>query len=213
MALGGVLIILGILFILGQLFNISFGRFVWPFYIIIPGVLLFVLALTTESSASEGLAILGSVVTMTGAILLYQSTFGHFQSWAYAWALVAPTSIGLGQMIYGSIKGRERMVVRGKRLTAIGGAIFLAGAIFFELIIGISGFGLGGYAWAILLIGLGIFILVFAWWRGTPSESTQVLEESEDPAQKLSKLKAVLDEGLITEAEYEAKKDEILAEM
>lgn len=213
MALGGALVVLGILFILGQLFNIHVGRFVWPFYIIVPGVLLFVFALTTGGSAGEGLAIFGSVVTMTGTLLLYQNTFDHFQSWAYAWALVAPTSIGLGQIIYGSIKDREQMVVNGRRLTAIGGVIFLVGAVFFELIIGISGFGLGRYAGAILLIGLGIFILFRTWRPGAPAVQTQATAESEDPTEKLSQLKEMLDSGAISEAEYEEKKAEILSSL
>jgi hypothetical protein len=218
MALGGVLVIVGILFVLGQLFNIHLGRFLWPFFIIVPGVLLFVFALTARGSAGEGLAIFGSVVTMTGTLLLYQNTFDHFQSWAYAWALVAPTSVGLGQIIYGSMKDREQMVVNGRRLAAIGGVIFLVGVIFFELIIGISGFGLGrlglgSYAWAILLIGLGVFLLLRTLWSGTPTERKQAPVESEDPTQKLSQLKEMLDEGLISEAEYEAKKAEILAGM
>jgi hypothetical protein len=213
LAIGGALIMIGILFILGQLFNFNLGRFVWPFYIIVPGVLLFVYALTLEGTVGEGVAIFGSVVTMTGLLLLYQNTFNHFQSWAYAWALVAPTSIGLGQMIYGSIKDRERMVVTGRRLAVVGGVIFVVGAVFFELIIGISGFGLGGYAWAIMLIGLGVMILVLAWRRGGPREGKQEVVEPEEETQKLSQLKEYLDEGLITEAEYEAKKAEILAEM
>ena len=213
MVLGGALVVLGILFILGQLLDISVGRFVWPFFIIVPGVLLFVFALTTGGSASEGLAIFGSVVTMTGTLLLYQNTFDHFQSWAYAWALVAPTSIGLGQIIYGSIKDREQMVVNGRRLTAIGGVIFLVGAVFFELIIGISGFGLGRYAGAILLIGLGIFIVFRTWRPGAPAVQTQATAESEDPTEKLSQLKEMLDSGAISEAEYEEKKAEILSSL
>ena len=36
---------------------------------------------------------------------------------------------------------------------------------------------------------------------------------SEDPKQRLKQLKEMLDEGLVTEAEYEAKKTEILAGM
>ena len=36
---------------------------------------------------------------------------------------------------------------------------------------------------------------------------------SEDPAQKLKQLKQMFDDELITEAEYEAKKAEILADM
>jgi len=34
------------------------------------------------------------------------------------------------------------------------------GGFFFELILGISGFGLGGLGWPLLLIGLGVLLLV-----------------------------------------------------
>jgi len=178
--LGAALIFIGILFILGQLFNIRLSRFVWPFYIIVPGVLLYVFALTTSGPSSEGLAIFASVVTMTGALLLYQNTFNHFESWAYAWALVAPTSIGLGMMLYGTLKDRAQMVTNGKRLATIGGVIFLVGGVFFELIIGISGRGLGSYAWAILLIGLGVLFLIRSILPAAPTRVTKSAPESDD---------------------------------
>ncbi len=180
MVLGAALIIVGILFILGQVFDFRLGSFIWPIYIIVPGVLLFAFALTMSGSGGEGLAIFASVVTMTGALLLYQNTFDHFESWAYAWALVAPTSIGLGMIIYGSIKSRAQMVQNGKRLAMIGGVIFLAGGVFFELIIGISGRGLGSYAWAILLIVLGAFFLVRSLLPGAPVQTTKAPPESDD---------------------------------
>jgi len=166
---GSVLILLGIVFVLGQMFNFSLGRFLWPMYIIVPGAFLFLLSMTLEGKSGEWLASLGSLVTVVGLLLLYQNTFDHFQSWAYAWALVAPTSIGLGQVIYGSVKERERLVRNGKRLVAIGGAIFMVGGIFFELIIGISGFGLGrvGHlAWPVLLILVGVMLLLRGRWTG-----------------------------------------------
>ena len=219
-ALGGILIILGGIFLLGQLFDIDVGRYAWPFFIIVPGVLLFIFGLATGGSAGERLTIAGSIVTMTGALLLYQNTFNHFQSWAYGWALVAPTSIGLGQMIFGALKDQPHSVQAGKRLAAIGVSIFLIGAIFFELIIGISGFGvgrLGNYVWPILLIGLGIFVILRNWWPGSAARPTSTIAaptsaEATDPAQKLAQLKEMLDEGLITDADYETKKAEILAE-
>lgn len=160
MLLGGILILIGVLFLLGQVFGINLGRFVWPFFIIVPGVLLFLLALTVRSSAGEGLAVIGSIVTMLGTLLLYQNTTDHWESWAYAWALVAPTSIGLGQIVYGSLKSQQHVVATGKRLATVGIAIFLVGAVFFELIIGISGFGFGRLLLPVLLIGLGGFFLV-----------------------------------------------------
>lgn len=163
--LGAVLIVLGILFMLGRLFDIRLSRFVWPFYVIAPGVLVLILALAAGGSAGKVLVGLGSVVSMTGLLLLYQNTFDHFESWAYAWALVVPTSIGLGQVLYGTLRGERELVRDGRRMATTGIVIFLVGAAFFELIIGISGFGLrrlgfGPYVWPILLIGLGVIVLI-----------------------------------------------------
>src|SRR5215211_1755300 len=89
--LGVLLIALGILFFIGQVLGINFGgrlgELAWPLFVIGPGVLLFLFALSVGGKAGERLAIVGSVVTMVGAILLVQNTFDYFQSWAYAWAL------------------------------------------------------------------------------------------------------------------------------
>lgn len=160
LGLGVVLIVVGGLLLLGQLLGIRLARYAWPFFVIVPGVVLFVIALSAEAKAGEGLSIPGGIVTMVGLVLLYQNTFNHFESWAYAWALVGPTAVGLSQMIYGWSKGRDDLVAAGKRLAIIGIAIFLVAAVFFELVIGISGFGLGRYGWAILLIGAGVFFLL-----------------------------------------------------
>jgi hypothetical protein len=160
LALGATLVALGILFLVGQVFGISLGRFLWPFLIIVPGILLFGFALATRGQAGEALVIFGSMVTMVGLLLLYQNTTGHWASWAYAWALVAPTSVGLGQIVYGALKGQANTLKTGTRLAIVGIALFLVGAIFFELIIGISGLGLGSLGWPLLLIGLGVVLLV-----------------------------------------------------
>jgi hypothetical protein len=97
---------------------------------------LFVTALGVGDPAGEPLAIVGTVVTV-----------------------VAPTSIGLGQILYGAIKGRRYLVTSGARIVKVGLAIFIADAVFFELIIGISGFGLGNWGWRLLLIALGVLLL------------------------------------------------------
>lgn len=192
-ALGVALIILGGLFLLGQLFDIDVGSFAWPLFIILPGLLLFAFALVTGDTVGEVVSVLGSVVTMTGLLLLYQNTFNHFESWAYAWALVAPTSIGLGRMVYGSLKGNPHSVQAGLRLATIGGVIFLVGAIFFELVIGISGFGLGGIGWPILLIGLGAFFILRNFWPGASARPTQASVETADSTQVAADLEEMSD--------------------
>ena len=159
-ALGVILIVLGIVFILGQVVGVNLGRFLWPFFIIVPGALMLIFALVAGGGAGQGLSMAGSIVTMIGLLLLYQNTTNHWESWAYGWALVAPTSIGLGQMLHGRVKGRADIVDSGKRLATIGLIIFLAGAVFFELIIGISGFRSGRIVLAAALIVFGAFLLL-----------------------------------------------------
>jgi hypothetical protein len=99
---------------------------------------------------------------MTGVLLLYQNTADHFESWAYDWALVFPTSTGLRQMIYGSLQGNKEMVVTGGRSALIGAALFLVGVVFFELVVGISGFGfgLGRFGWPLGLVTAGMLLLI-----------------------------------------------------
>lgn len=160
--LGVLLIVMGALFFVGQAVGFELGRFGWPFFVIIPGLALSGVGLAAGGSTGERVTPLGAAVTMVGVILLYQNTVDHFESWAYTWALVFPTSTGLGQIVYGSLKGRDDMVVTGRRLALIGAALFVAGAFFFELVVGISGFGLGldGFGWPLGLVMVGIVLLV-----------------------------------------------------
>ena len=104
----------------------------------------------------------GGVVAMTGCILLVQNTFDVFASWAYLWALVAPTSIGLAKLIYGALRGPGDQVRSGLNLAGIGFATFVMSGFFFELVIGINGFNFGSawLCWPGLLIGLGVMLLL-----------------------------------------------------
>ena len=160
--LGVLLMVLGALFLVVQAVGFDLGRFAWPFFVIVPGLAVFGTGLAIGDPAGERITPLGSALTTVGMILLYQNTADHFESWAYAWALVFPTSTGLGRMIYGSLKGRTEMVLNGGRLSLIGAALFLVGALFFELVVGISGFGLGldGFGWPLGLVLVGIVMLV-----------------------------------------------------
>lgn len=157
--LGGVLLLLGVIFLIGELFNIRIGHFVWPFFIIGPGVFLFLLSLVFDDETGKGVSAVSGLVTMVGLVLFYQNVTGHWASWSYAWALVAPTSIGLGMFMYGLFKGKPAIRKEGWDVTKVGLVIFLVAAVFFELIIGLSGFGFGRFGWPVLLIALGVFLL------------------------------------------------------
>lgn len=157
---GIILIALGVLGVLNQFFNIRLGHFIWPFFILVPGVVMIVSALRAEQGSGEPFVMLGSLVTMTGLLLFYQNLTGHWASWAYAWALIAPTGVGVGQWLYGTANGRPGAVKSGKDLVSIGLMMFAVGFVFFELILNISGFNLGLVGWGILLILLGAFMFI-----------------------------------------------------
>ncbi|MFZ0544502.1 MAG: hypothetical protein WAM60_03655 [Candidatus Promineifilaceae bacterium] len=179
--IGGLLILLGIFFMVGELFNIRIDAFVWPFFIIGPGLFIFLIALTLDEETGRGISAFGGLVTMVGLVLFYQNLTGHWESWAYAWALVAPTSIGLGTLAYAWIKGKPELRHESWKLVKVGLAIFIGAAVFFELVIGIGGFGLGRFGWPILLIALGIFLffrnLNTVWHKGLPKESETATKE------------------------------------
>jgi hypothetical protein len=160
--IGLLLIVMGVLFFVGKAVGFDLGPFGWPFFVIIPGLAVTGAGLAAGGPTGERITPLGAAVTMVGVILLYQNTVDHFESWAYTWALVFPTSTGLGQIVYGSLKGRREMVTTGGRSALIGAGLFVVGALFFELVVGISGFGFGfdRFRWPLALVMVGLVLLV-----------------------------------------------------
>jgi hypothetical protein len=163
MVLGGLLVLIGAILLVPQFVRVDIGHYGWPVFVIAPGVVILFVAITARGAISEGLAILGSVVTVTGLLLLYQDATDHYESWAYVWALVFPGAIGLGMIIYGLAAHRPGNVRTGTRLAGAGLVISLLGAAFFEGVIGIGGYQFdrsAGVAIGALIIVLGALMLI-----------------------------------------------------
>jgi len=164
--MGAILILLGISFLMVRfiisIFDFDLGHYAWPFFIIIPGVLMFLSAFMLERQAGVTLAMFGGMVATTGGILMIQNIFDLYASWAYAWALIAPTSIGLSKLLYGAVRGLGDEVKSGLAMAGVGAVIFVVAGVFFELIVDINGFGLNvsWLCWPTLLIGGGIITLI-----------------------------------------------------
>ncbi|OGN81358.1 MAG: hypothetical protein A2X23_08950 [Chloroflexi bacterium GWC2_73_18] len=112
-----------------------------------------------------GLAIPGAMAATVGLVLLYQTRTAHWESWAYAWALIAPGSVGLGLFLYGLLTAQWRVARSGVPVMAAGLGLFLAGVVFFEGILGIGGRRIGQEAQLLLaaaVIGLGALFVVGA---------------------------------------------------
>ena len=163
MVLGGLLVLIGAILLAGQFVRVDIGHYGWPFFVIAPGILILFVALSARGAVSEGLAIFGSIVTVSGLILLVQDATDHYESWAYAWTLIFPGAIGLGMILYGLTARRPGNVHSGMRLVGIALVLFLLGAAFFEGIVGISGYQFdqtAGVVLGALIIALGALMLV-----------------------------------------------------
>ena len=159
-AIGAILVIVGAILLVGQVLDIGIGDLGWPLIIVAIGVALLLIGLVVVNES--GMVVGGAVVTTVGLVLLYQNQTDHWESWAYAWALVGPAASGLGLALWG-IRSGDRQDVRNGTWGLLGGlAFFAVGYLFFEGIVGISGRPLPLPEWALpaLVIGIGVVILV-----------------------------------------------------
>lgn len=164
-----------------------------------------------QANLEEGSHVTGSVI-MTSGVLDVNGEIGGDILMTSGKVTLGPTAI-----VHGDIRGTkfdvnqvEGSSVEGQILENQSGF-----AIFGGLIIGLL------FRWCflpLLILGLLIFLLVFFLRRrpaasAPPEQVEPPAPSTEDPKQKLTQLKGMLDEGLITEAEYESKKAEILTEI
>jgi hypothetical protein len=136
-------------------------HYTWPVFVILAGVALLLIAVITERVS--GLAIPGSIVLVTGLVLAVQNTFDAFQTWAYAWPLVAPGGVGAGLVAQGWVRRSRAQIRAGLRVALIGFWLFIAFGLFFEGVIHLSGWSLGPFGRALLpalLILAGVWLLV-----------------------------------------------------
>jgi hypothetical protein len=162
--LGGLLLLLGIVVLLGQAFEVDLGRVGWPFFVIVPGLGLLEMGLAAAGRLGEVLATAGGVVTMVGLVLLVQNASDRFDTWAYAWTLAFLAGAGIGRWLLGVVRHRRDLAISGGWLIGTGLVGFLVLAVFFEVVVGIGGDGrhvgaAGRYALAALLILAGLVLL------------------------------------------------------
>jgi hypothetical protein len=161
-ALGGLLVLLGIVVLVGQAFELELGRVAWPVFVIVPGLGLLGLGLAAAGRWGEVLATVGGVVTLAGLVLLVQNATDRFETWAYAWTLVVLVGPGIGRWLVGVVRGRRDLAVSGGWLIAAGLVGFLGSAVFFEVVIGVGGHRNGAasrYALAAVLILAGLILV------------------------------------------------------
>ena len=151
--IGLALVGLGLFFLIGTILG-GVINLMWPMFVLGPGLLLFYLVRVLGKKAA-GLSIPATMISTVGLLLFYQNFTNHWESWAYAWALVMPTALGVGISIYGDLKKNDKTIERGEKLAKFGLGIFAVGAVFFELLLNLGGFAI---PLAVLLVIAGIYL-------------------------------------------------------
>ena len=176
---GAFLILLGLLFLAGQVLQVRVWEFTWPFIIIGTGALFFV-AMFLGGKPLGPLAIPGTIIAGIGAMLFVQNTFNLWESWSYSWALIV-LFVGLGIFIYGAWSGLPETRASGLRVMRVGLVLFLVFGAFFGLLFTLTGvYGMSsGLIWAILLIVLGFYMFIarmFRWIRRSEEAGARPVE-------------------------------------
>jgi hypothetical protein len=156
---GLLLVAVGIFFLLEEVFGLRLSSAAWPFYIIAPGVVLLIGAISNEGSFGEPLAILGGIITGTGLLLAYQDATDTYESWAYAWALIVPASAGAGLLIYGICKRRSDKVRAGLAVTIAGVVLCIVFKLGLTAATSIDFVQISSRVWPLFLIGVGVALL------------------------------------------------------
>ena len=160
---GLLLVMLGIFFLASEQLKLDVGRYGWPLFVIAPGVFLLLVGLAIPHEGGLGAAIPGGIITTVGLILATQAATDTYASWAYAWALVAPGSVGATLSLYGLLHRRWDLLDAGLRTAAVGIGLFIGFGLFFENIVGIDEGSRNTAlrnALPVMAVGLGIVIVI-----------------------------------------------------
>ena len=158
--IGSVLLVIGILSLIGNIFNFLNMDSLWPFIIIGVGAAFFVAVALGDKSRS-GLAVPGSILVMVGLILFFMNLTNSWESWAYCWALIICAS-GIGVWISGTRIERPELAKQGLDTLKTGLILFIIFAVIMEFIFTATGVHpkVNPIAWAILLCLVGLYLVV-----------------------------------------------------
>jgi hypothetical protein len=158
-AVGLVLVVIGVALFAGQLAGIGIEDLGWPSLVVAAGIAILVIGLVV--AGEQGMVIGGAVATTVGLVLFYQDRTGRWETWAYAWALVGPAASGLGLALWGARTGNGADVRNGVWGLLGGLAVFVIGFLFFEGVIGIGGDRIALPEWLLpaAVIAIGVVVL------------------------------------------------------
>ncbi len=183
---GLLLIALGVLFLVGQFFQVNVWQYAWPLFILVPGIIFFGITMSGGAD-SAGFAIPASILTTVGLIFFFQALTGHYASWAYVWTLIFPTAVGLGMFIMGSVGDDDSMRKQGKGFLRAGLVMFVVLGFVFEAIFRLGDSLFSRLFWPAMIILFGLYLIlrqtgVFGGSKSVDSQEGEVVEVEQIPS-------------------------------
>ncbi len=127
----------GLTLLLAGLLDVHLIDYLWPGFVLIPGLLMMLPAhnaTAVERSGWSFLAIPGAVFIVTGALLFIMNLFNHFEAWAYAWPLI-PAAVAGGVLYMTRFDNNLRLEQRAHKFIRMIGLLVAGLAVFFEIIV------------------------------------------------------------------------------
>lgn len=153
-----VVIGIGVLLLAANLFNIQLMQFLWPGFVIAPGLMLMWPAYDSNSDRQRPLSFLavpGAMMITTGFLLFAMNMVNHFESWAYSWPLVLASVAG-ALMYIKRFEPQNSIHESGHKFIRVMILLFMGLATFFEVLI----FQSFAPWFPLALIAYGIYLLV-----------------------------------------------------
>ena len=153
-----VVIGIGVLLLAANLFHIHLMQFLWPGFVIAPGLMLMWPAYDSTVERQRPLSFLavpGAMMITISMLLFAMNLVNHFESWAYSWPLVLASVAG-ALMYIKRFEPQNHIHESGHSFVRIMILLFMGFAAFFEILI----FQNFAPWFPLALIGYGIYILV-----------------------------------------------------
>lgn len=131
------LIGLGVVLLVANLFGLHLIDVLWPGFVIVPGLLLVWPAYASTAARQNPLSFLavpGAMTVMVGSLLFVMNLTNHFEAWAYSWTLVLAAAVA-GLMYVKRFDSQSNVHETGRRFMRLMGYLFLGLAALFEVVI------------------------------------------------------------------------------
>ncbi len=153
-----ILIGAGVILLLASMLDVHLIDYLWPGFIIVPGLLMMYPAYKSTADEQSGwafLAVPGAIFLATGGLFSIMNLFDYFDAWAYSWPLI-PVSATAGVLYMTRFDNNERLERRAHKFISIMAMLMVGLAFFFEILV----FENFNPLMSVGLIVLGVYLLL-----------------------------------------------------